>query len=328
MNTKSVCERLSVTPKMLRIYEEQGLIHPQRLDNNYRDYSMENLIQIETIAVLRHLGFSIAEIKSILSFDKSKKEYLDMLYLQYKALDAEIRELQNKKYELRAGINKLIDSCDDESFNDILIGERDRSYKKLLNYEDIINAWNFDEMAFDFINRYMKEDIPYQKTISRLREIIGSFGKATFTDVGCGTCNLWEKAGDESDVLAIDSSLPMLLESKKKLPWIKVAMDDILYPDINAHRKSDVVISAFMLHHIDYCNQYKAIDNILSLCKKGGTVLIADRCYRDPAMKGSDKTEFFIIADEVKEYLEHRKAETHIEFTDENMVIFFIKLSN
>ena len=69
MNTKAVCQRLSVTPKMLRIYEEQGLIHPERLDNNYRNYSMENLIQIETISVLRHLGFSISEIKSILTFE-------------------------------------------------------------------------------------------------------------------------------------------------------------------------------------------------------------------------------------------------------------------
>lgn len=325
MNTKAVCQRLSVTPKMLRIYEEQGLIHPERLDNNYRNYSMENLIQIETISVLRHLGFSISEIKSILTFDKTKNEYLDMLYLQYKALDAQIRELQNKKNELKGNINKLMDSCEDENFNDILIRERNRSYKKLLNYDDIINAWNFDEMASDFINRYMKEDIPYQKTIRRLQEMIRSMGKNTFTDVGCGTCNLWQEIGDEKDILAIDSSLPMLIESKKKFPWIKVSMDDILSLDINSYRKSDVVVSAFMLHHIDYCDQYKAADNILKLCREGGIVLIADRCYRDPAMKGSDKTEFFIIAEEMKQYLQLKNTEVKIEYTDENMVIFIVK---
>ncbi len=47
MNTKTVCEKLSVTPKMLRVYEEHGLIKPKRLENNYRDYSVENLVQIE-----------------------------------------------------------------------------------------------------------------------------------------------------------------------------------------------------------------------------------------------------------------------------------------
>ena len=80
MNTKTVCEKLSVTPKMLRVYEEHGLIKPKRLENNYRDYSVENLVQIETIAILRRLGFSVNEIKSILAFDRTNNEYLDMFY--------------------------------------------------------------------------------------------------------------------------------------------------------------------------------------------------------------------------------------------------------
>ena len=67
-----------MTPKMLRVYEEQGLIKPKRLENNYRDYSVENLVQIETIAILRRLGFSVNEIKSILAFDRTNNEYLDM----------------------------------------------------------------------------------------------------------------------------------------------------------------------------------------------------------------------------------------------------------
>lgn len=52
MNTKTVCEKLSVTPKMLRVYEEHGLIKPKRLENNYRDYSVENLVQIETLSLI------------------------------------------------------------------------------------------------------------------------------------------------------------------------------------------------------------------------------------------------------------------------------------
>ena len=46
MNTKMVCQKLSVTPKMLRIYEEQGLIAPKRKENNYREYTAENLVEI------------------------------------------------------------------------------------------------------------------------------------------------------------------------------------------------------------------------------------------------------------------------------------------
>ena len=42
-------------------------------------------------------------------------------------------------------------------------------------------------------------------------------------------------------------------------------------------------------------------------------------------MKGSDKTEFFIIAEEMKQYLQLKNTEVKIEYTDENMVIFIVK---
>ena len=287
MNTKTVCEKLSVTPKMLRVYEEHGLIKPKRLENNYRDYSVENLVQIETIAILRRLGFSVNEIKSILAFDRTNNEYLDMFYLQYKALESQITELMEIKRELKGTINKMIENRDGESLDKIILTGRENRNNKLINYDDIIYSWNFDEMASDFINRYMKEDIPYQRTIRKLQDMIKTMDDKTFTDVGCGTCNLWEESGEGTDVLAIDKSLHMLLESKKKFPWVKVAMDDILSPDMKLYRKSDVVVSAFMLHHIEYPDQFKAIDNILGLCRDGGTVLIADRCYQDSSLKGA-----------------------------------------
>ena len=322
MNTKTVCEKLSVTPKMLRVYEEQGLIKPKRLENNYRDYSVEKLVQIETIAILRRLGFSVNEIKSILAFDRTNNEYLDMFYLQYKALESQITELMEIKRELKGTINKMIENRDGESLDKIILTGRENRNNKLINYDDIIDSWNFDEMASDFINRYMKEDIPYQRTIRKLQDMIKTMDDKTFTDVGCGTCNLWEESGEGTDVLAIDKSLHMLLESKKKFPWVKVAMDDILSPDMKLYRKSDVVVSAFMLHHIEYPDQFKAIDNILGLCRDGGTVLIADRCYQDSSLKGADPTEFFIIAEEVEEYLRLKRTDVYAEFTDDNMVIF------
>ena len=325
MNTKTVCEKLSVTPKMLRIYEEQGLISPQRMENNYRDYSVENLVQIETISILRRLGFSTDEIRSILSLDRTRNEYLDMFYLQYKAIESQINELREKKSELRETINKMMDSCDRDDINEIILTGRDGGNGKFISYDDVVNAWNFDDMAADFIERYMKEDIPYQRTIARLREIIVDMGEMTFTDVGCGICNLWDDDGRERDVIAIDKSLPMLLESRKKLPWIKLVMDDILTLDPEEYRKSDVVISAFMIHHIEYRDQFRAIDNIAALCGNGGTVIIADRCYRDPAMKGSDSTEFFVIADEIREYLLLKKMDVDMEFTDEGMVILIAR---
>lgn len=338
MNTKMVCQKLSVTPKMLRIYEEQGLIAPKRKENNYREYTAENLVEIETIAILRHLGFSIMEIKDILEFDKTKNDQLDMFYLQYKAVDAQIRQLQQTKTELRRTINKFLESGDQESFSQIVLTDREKRYTKI-NYDDLASEWDFDAIASDFINRYLKEDIPYRNTITRMQEILHEMKGKTFIDVGCGTCNLWQESGADTKLTGLDMSLPMLLESRKKLSWAELELGDILDLDPEGFRQYDVVVSTFTLHHIDPADQYKAIDNMLKLCKEGGSVLIADRCYQNAAEKEAVRkrlqqegdteglqlleSEYFIYADEVEGYLKLRGGvQVDAEFTDQNMVIY------
>lgn len=341
MNTKMVCQKLSVTPKMLRIYEEQGLITPKRRENNYREYTAENLVEIETIAILRHLGFSIMEIKDILEFDKTKNDQLDMFYLQYKAVDAQIRQLQRTKTELRRTINKFLESGDKESFSQIILTDREKRYTKI-NYDDLASEWDFDAIASDFINRYLKEDVPYRNTITRVQEILGEMKGKTFIDVGCGTCNLWQESDADTKLTGLDMSLPMLLESRKKLSWATLRLGDILDLDPEETDRYDVVVSTFTLHHIDPADQYKAIDNMMELCKEGGLLLIADRCYQNAAEKEAVKkrlqqendteglqlleSEYFIYADEVEGYLKLRGGvRVDAEFTDRNMVIYKVE---
>ncbi len=339
MNTKAVCEKLNVTPKMLRIYEEQGLIRPKRRENNYREYSAENLLQIETIAILRHLGFSILEIKKLLEFGKTKNEQLDMVYLQYKAVDARIRALRQTKSELMGTVNELLGSADQKSFADVILTERENRYAGI-NYEDIVTDWNFDEMASDFVNRYLKEDVPYRNTIGRVREIIRGLKGSSFIDIGCGTCNLWQESDGNIDLLAVDLSLRMLLESRKKLPWVNVRMDDVVVMDTGNYDRYDVVVSTFTIHHIEPRDQYKAIDNILKLCKEGGMILLADRCFKSEAARKAEEcrlkaagdteglerlnSEYFICADELEEYIRMKKYEVTAEYTDDNMVLYTI----
>lgn len=340
MNTKAVCKKLNVTPKMLRIYEEHGLICPKRRENNYREYSAENLVQIETIAILRHLGFSIMEIKEMLKFDKTNNKHLDMFYLQYKAIDTKIKELQRTKVQLKDTINTLIESDDRQRFADIILADRDTRYDRM-NYEDLVMEWNFDAMALNFVNRYLKEDRPYQDTIKRVREILRGFKGSSFIDMGCGTCDLWNECDPDTDLLAVDLSFPMLLESKRRLPWLKIRLDDITAVDANTYDRYDVVVSTFLIHHIEPCDQYKAVDNLLKLCREDGVVVLADRCYRSESdMKAAEKkiresndedainyfkSEFFIVADRLKSYLSWKGYLVTTEFTDDNMIICMIE---
>ncbi len=64
MRIKEVEERTGLTAKAIRLYESKGLLKPAReRENDYRDYTEEDVARLKTIAILRKLDVSIAEIK-------------------------------------------------------------------------------------------------------------------------------------------------------------------------------------------------------------------------------------------------------------------------
>lgn len=60
---------VKLTVKTLRFYEEAGLFRPARIDDftGYRYYTTEQLYPLQRIVAFRQAGFSIVEIKDILS---------------------------------------------------------------------------------------------------------------------------------------------------------------------------------------------------------------------------------------------------------------------
>lgn len=75
-------DKVSLTEKALRLYEEKGILIPsQRGENNYRYYTVEQIEVAERIKQFKDLGFSLGEVKSLLEVDQSMsseklKEYL------------------------------------------------------------------------------------------------------------------------------------------------------------------------------------------------------------------------------------------------------------
>ena len=47
MDIKEVEKRLSVSRANIRFYEKEGLISPQRKENNYRNYSEEDIAKLK-----------------------------------------------------------------------------------------------------------------------------------------------------------------------------------------------------------------------------------------------------------------------------------------
>ena len=68
MKIKEVSEKTGLTKKTIRFYEAQGLLDPDKTEQNgreYRTYSHEDVEQLLQIATLRRARFSVEEIRRI-----------------------------------------------------------------------------------------------------------------------------------------------------------------------------------------------------------------------------------------------------------------------
>lgn len=67
MKINEVEQRVGISKKNIRFYEDQGLLHPGRnLTNGYRDYSEDDVVLLTKIKLLRRLSIPIEEIRRIL----------------------------------------------------------------------------------------------------------------------------------------------------------------------------------------------------------------------------------------------------------------------
>lgn len=90
-----------VTVKTLRYYEEIGLLVPYETDEwtGYRYYSVEQFQQVNTIIYLKHLGFSLEEIRDLFATGQHTPSLA--------AIEAKIRQCEGEQKQLQRRYNEL-----------------------------------------------------------------------------------------------------------------------------------------------------------------------------------------------------------------------------
>lgn len=99
MNIGQAADLSGVSAKMIRYYEQIGLITPpHRTDSNYRVYGVDEIHVLRFIRRSRTLGFSIEETSALLALwqDKSRAsaEVKDIANGHITALETKIAELE------------------------------------------------------------------------------------------------------------------------------------------------------------------------------------------------------------------------------------------
>ncbi|MGN0301734.1 MAG: heat shock protein transcriptional repressor HspR [Anaerotardibacter sp.] len=93
-------ELAGVHPQTLRIYEQKGLVTPQRTSGNTRMYSQADIDQIQLINELTSEGINLAGVIRILDLkgrlDERDKE-LDTLHRRVRKLADRVHELETRE---------------------------------------------------------------------------------------------------------------------------------------------------------------------------------------------------------------------------------------
>lgn len=107
MNIGQASKASGVSAKMIRYYDEIGLVRPaSRTGANYREYDDKQVNELRFIRRARSLGFSVAEIQHLLSLwrDRARpsREVKAIAERHLADLDARIAEMQAMADTLRA----------------------------------------------------------------------------------------------------------------------------------------------------------------------------------------------------------------------------------
>ena len=99
-------EPAGVHPQTLRIYEQKGLVSPQRTSGNTRMYSQADIERLQLINALTDEGINLAGVIRILDL----KGRLDERDEELDALHKRVRRLADRVHELetRESVNSLV----------------------------------------------------------------------------------------------------------------------------------------------------------------------------------------------------------------------------
>lgn len=288
MNTNEVCKIINISTKSLRLYEEYGIVVPDRKVNNYRNYSEADLLKLRTVKLLKELGFSLREIKVLIDSNNYESiEFVRSLYLQSKAIDRKIHELENIKNTLTKSIDKILlnnEEIEDNHFIsdiDMILKENKNNRKQWIDMWGFDNkAVKFDKMVRDKANDELGLFEKYDDILAYIRNKIIDYNAKKVIDIGCGTGNLCGQLSSDIEILGIDQSLEMILQAKNKYRNMNLKLGNFLdEPFIK--NNVDIVVTTYAFHSLNHEEKKIALNNMIEYLNESGKIIIVDFMFNN-----------------------------------------------
>lgn len=236
----------NVSERTIRYYDKIGLLKPSFvMENGYRQYSDLDLLKLQKILSLKHLGFSIEEIFPMVMDNTNLKESFE---LQIDLIEDKIRHLQSLKDAL-----KRASQSSNLSWNMIL------SLVQLSNEEtNIIEQYKNAKNLNDRISLHEKYSTNKQGWFNWLFEKIDFSKVNRLLELGCGNGKLWQENKIElrnREIFLSDISEGMVEEVRNKLgsDFNCIVADALKIPFKDAY--FDSIIANHVLFYLNDLNQ-------------------------------------------------------------------------
>ncbi|MDR0269667.1 MerR family transcriptional regulator [Paenibacillus sp.] len=302
MKIKEVADRLKISQRAIRFYEEKGLIHPSKQnDNQYRIFDEEDIWRLQTIIALRESGMPINDIQAALP----GLEIQGSSELQY-FLEHQRSVMFSKWVEMKQIIettDKMIETLKKNHklpLDDIYsLAEGSRRLREQRAWQD---KWGSDRLASvhdQLVQDDKKKYKDYNEALRLIVKWVAAIRGEKGLDIGTGTGNLAGRLIDEGAVMSgVDQSNEMLKECQRKFPEIETKLGNFLaLPYLDG--KFDFVVSNFALHHLTYDQTLMAIQEMCRVLKPHGRICLADLMINDGDYAAHEEDEDYIPLSEL-----------------------------
>lgn len=261
--TSEFAKLVNTTERTIRYYDKIGLLKPSFvMDNGYRVYTDKDLLRMQKIISLKHLGFSIDEIFPLVSTEDNVK---DSFELQLNLLNSRISHLEI----IRDTIEKILAGNNSGKMDWNLI-------TKLIQLENnessIVEQYKNSNNLNIRIQLHDKFSVNKEGWFPWLFKHIDFKGVTRLLEVGCGNGKLWESNRinlRNREIFLSDISKGMVEDVRKKLGR---DFNCICFDCQKIPFKDDYFDALIANHVLFYMNDIsKALSEICRVLKQSGT---------------------------------------------------------
>lgn len=166
---------INITSETLRHYDRIGLVHPSKKDEqtNYRYYTEQDLVRINTIRALQQMDLPLQKIKEVLAYNNLEK-IIDFLTATEKKADEKIARLQHSKAKIQLARSGYENQFNGQQHTDEITIKQ--FSKRVIMLSDTLETPTLDSL-WNYLSHFYNKIPPSQKGQFEFEDSAGVYTK-------------------------------------------------------------------------------------------------------------------------------------------------------